>query len=262
MNCTVRFPLLAFIVVVASVQPACLSLLGDDRGDTDGRGDAGGLQDGGGAPLGCKDEVEPAQPVGLRCCPDWGVDACTLDAWCERFDGREFHICYGTGSRVGGETCTADGQCTSEQCVEGVCVGSFGEPCTPEVGCKESYYCVLDAETGERTCSRDAPGFGAACSVDTDCPVGTECRSGACVYPVDGHACGRCPTAGCSDDCARDFLSDPHGCTCNQAEGQALPVCSIRPAGTNDPLRCCVRDTDCPLGNCYIPDGAMLGVCF
>ena len=60
MDRTVRLPWLALIVLAASVQPACLSLLGDDRGDTDGCGDGGGLQDGGGEPLGCKGEVEPA----------------------------------------------------------------------------------------------------------------------------------------------------------------------------------------------------------
>jgi hypothetical protein len=59
--------------------------------------------------------------VGAACCPELGASACVPRASCAALDGAPVPTCHLAHSREGGESCTDDAQCRSEDCASGTC---------------------------------------------------------------------------------------------------------------------------------------------
>lgn len=85
----------------------------------------------------CGADSPKAQPVGAPCCPGHGLDACSLDLFCEAFDGRTQPVCYRTGSRAALEECRANEHCRSRAChpIRELCAGEEGDPCATADDC-------------------------------------------------------------------------------------------------------------------------------
>lgn len=189
-------------------------------------------------------ELPAAQPAGAPCCPDLGVDACTLGAFCEAFDGRTQAICYRERSRQDGETCVEDIHCASGDCRDGVCarVLQIGDPCTGPDQCPAPVICDPEVQ-------RCLSNTNYACNPVTleGCPAPNGCifvaqGSTVCTEVGGVEESGACHLA---TDCARGLFCAAEGC---------VPFCMVEDA------------TTCPDGTCYaLPkangDPAPYGVC-
>lgn len=146
-------------------------------------------------------DLPPSQGAGEPCCPSHGPDACGAGSTCAAFDGRTITTCYANGSRLDGETCTADVQCSSGSC--NVTVGACraqGLTCDPLIGCAPRRgvraACAPNSERGgayecwDFTPPSEAGRF---CAEDTDCTTGhCELSRGRCgdADPNLGAPCG------------------------------------------------------------------------
>jgi hypothetical protein len=193
---------------------------GADASVVNPESDAGAVPD-----LGTPDECEFAtsQAASEPCCLAHGVDACGAELFCAAFDGRQQPTCYVEGVRASGEQCGADAHCLSDDCHPelGVCLGSGGEACTPEVGCSAALgddYVYCDGGRCEESRGR----------VGDPCGENRHCDDGLC----EGGLCARV------DPCAR---------VCTTFAACAVQECpGIEPGAHDDAFASCLQACDEP----------------
>jgi hypothetical protein len=135
-----------------------------------------------------------------------------------------------TGTVHGGEACTIDAECISQQCsagnsgdtcIMGSCIGDvepvftqaqLGENCGSNGSCVSGLYC--DGIT--TTCAMLKP-QGASCTIATECAYGL-----GCVGSAGSRTCGALPALG--QPCATDGLCRDEGLFCNFTTGNCEQV--------------------------------------
>lgn len=233
-----------------------------------GAGEGGGSGGGSGGGIGdpsCKTTLPKSQGLSAPCCQAWGIDACGAQLFCAAFDGRTQPTCYPLGSRADQAECTANEQCSSNECNLTVhrCRSAMYRPCTRDVGCANGAFCPAG------TCT--AGSLGDACSTRTDCKSFLACRNDACATPVaPGSRCvadGDCLQAQLPDGgvapqtCASGFCAFESGGNCitvgNNSWTCITGTCTV--AGTGfcgeKPSVSCTTGSDCATKNagfeCY-----------
>lgn len=136
-------------------------------------------------------EFPPAQSLGAPCCPGLGLDACSLDLFCDAYDGRTQPVCYGLGSRENQETCHEDAHCASNRCADGVCRGGQGDSCTGPGQCEPPRIC----HPVERVCLQD-PQFPCNPATHEGCASNETCLVGG-----GGTSCATAGTRALGDSC-------------------------------------------------------------
>lgn len=197
----------------------------------------------------------PAQGPAEPCCTSWGADACGAGFFCAAFDGRTIATCYANGSRLDGQTCTADDQCGSMSCntAAGAC-RTLGSTCDPRVGCASRpiggiYVC----DPVDATCRPVGNGGrDALCSTDTDCrsPLLCDSASQRCTGEIE-NAFRVCST---DSDCTafegtpvcRLYARDTSGAF----RGYCTTRCDAGPTGCPEGTRCVGSD---PYDACVVP---------
>ncbi len=92
----------------------------------------------------------PSQGASEPCDPELGADACGANLFCAAFDGRKVHTCYPVGSRLPGEECDDDDNCSSNSCTDDVCsLKAAGEACASAAECQSGYCSPFAKECGE-----------------------------------------------------------------------------------------------------------------
>lgn len=233
---------LASCLAIGSVLVASCS-----EGGSSGDGAGGG----GGDPASC--EQPPTQGLSAPCCPAHGVDACGANLFCAAFDGRKQATCYAEYSRLDGQECTGERQCTSFSCnvQKRACRAMPGFECDPAIGCApapsgDRFACAPGSEQCEPIGSG---GAGELCEVDGDCDLGLVCTSAACTEGCrDDAQCasGSCNVAegacraGPGEDCDLDVGCAPAGGKRNVcSRGSCVPV------GTGEIGQPCETEADC-----------------
>ena len=163
--------------------------------------------DGGAAVSGC-DDVPKVQGPSQECCPGHGADACGAHLFCAAFDGRAVPTCYLLGSRLPGEECLGNVQCSTQSCnlETGRCRPVLGMDCDEATGC-------VDSVCDEGKCVATSGLANSRCGDDSQCKDDLKCLSGRCGLP-NGAACTRSTGSGsCSSRlCALYPSSDSGKC--------------------------------------------------
>ncbi len=190
------------------------------QGETDidcGGDDCPGCMNNQGCLMG--DDCQSGFCNGTTCAPctiDGNCDAATQ--WCDTGPG----VC--TVKKDDGLTCGGGNECTSGNCVDGVCCGS--------ASCPSCQSCNLPGMEG--TCNNDAAGT--ACDDATFCNGTDTCDgSGSCSV----HAGDPCPGADGDGDCSETCNEGADDCSGNDPNG----------SGCNDNAFCNGTDT-CNNGSC------------
>ncbi len=181
--------------------------------------------DGGPAPL---DASEAGGPDAALLAEDAGALACTVAA----ADCSETTCCAGlfcetnaylmthntcVPTLADGESCLADGQCSSGRCSEGVCAaaecGVVGQQCFGvEFPCCPGLACDVPADSyGPGACAPVAA-LGEPCAGDAQCASG-RCAAGRCAEPA--------PVGAATFQRVFDEVLVPNGCTNGYCHGQS-----------------------------------------
>jgi MYXO-CTERM domain-containing protein len=172
------------------------------------------------------------------CVPNTPLPDCTVDTDCSpgfRCNGGTCVEIPPT-ARGFGEPCTADTQCGSRMCLDGICTQSCDAD-TPLVGCPGGYYCD-DVDCGVGRCRAGGAGAGelfSACARDGDCQSAfcdVSGGAGVCLNPCNS---------------SEAFTTCQLGETCQPLSGPACGACLCGSGMFGDP---CNRDLDCVVGLC------------
>ena len=171
-----------------------------------------------------------------------------------------------------GETCSANGTCTSASCSQVGC--TYGYECVVQDG---RAACVSQGSSSSGGSSSGDGGPQVECRVARDCPVaGSKCLNNECVTPdeqcTDGSQCNagaRCVDGVCTAQCAQD-VDCPVGYACDETRG----LCTENPTPCSEQTPCpdgascvgdrcvqecttddqCPRDLVCRLGGCVVDE--------
>ncbi|KAH8595476.1 hypothetical protein B0O99DRAFT_622993 [Bisporella sp. PMI_857] len=106
-----------------------------------------------------------------------------------------------------GTSCTFDGQCAYNRCLDGVCKkppGSYGSPCSTSSECDTPLVCYTSLFFDGKRCLNKDGSVGSPCSSGSDCKGTMTCDSGTCTLKKCTGALGGCSTNDdcCSKDCS------------------------------------------------------------
>ncbi len=175
----------------------------------------------------------------LDCVPFDGSGSCGLGAQCQvQSDDESIGLCYYTGSKGAGETCTPTD--TGTDCMAGTVCVNFGSSGQPDRHCSTVCRVFEDGPTGclpGELCMVPAICLPAGLGVFDDVPVGAECTEGDYLYcgNVSGRLTGICddaPSGGAELRCyawcrlAEGNEDCDAGFTCTDTDwGNGLGVC-------------------------------------
>lgn len=230
-------------------------------------------------------DLPQSQGPGEPCCPSHGPDACGAGSTCAALDGRTIATCYANGSRLDGDTCTADVQCSSGSCnLTASACRTQGLTCNPTIGCAPRggvrAACAPSSDrVGVYECRTFTPpsGVGGFCAENADCTTGyCELSQGRCgsADPNLGAPCKWESDSDPDDECRAPFSSGLcwrfHCAAADDCDGYCVAMCVGRscPAGTQCVSgsmpgaagRCaqvCWTPDDCPLPEL----GCVSGLC-
>jgi hypothetical protein len=160
----------------------------------------------GGSGTGDCSSIGPTRTLSQSCCLSLGVDACGPGLVCAALDGRTIAACYAEKSRTGGQSCTEDSLCESNECdaASNTCLPDVGDPCTQDVSCAHGrelpLVCagtisddLIVSATGSKCIyyQADAAKYDCCeCVSDSDCGYGNrQCILHICAHPEDNY-CG------------------------------------------------------------------------
>ncbi len=197
-----------------------------------------------------------------ECCRTFGIDACGALLFCAAFDGRTTPTCYPERSRLDGQSCDEDRDCTSGACsaTAHACKSVLGQACTAEIGCAPAPTgrpAACDTTTAPARCRETSRELGGLCEADAGCASG-HCVHLRCILGP-GSACTRdqdCLSGYCAGDsgqrtCSTGMLGSPCRVPADCTEGQCVAGACRVPA----PGGPCLIPADCPAVAPYCVNG-------